>query len=167
MGFNPYVYPKIYVENPENKVLGEYLVVSGNKACIRRKVDKDLPGRIFSKIMYDNAINEVLDRYTPLIKKSFVIATPSGKYILVEKGTTPIVMEVKGSKVYLTVNEGEEVDERTRIAYILTRKYETRSIRAGVKGIVVLIGYIFGEPVDNYIVVIVGKEYVKYLTIQC
>lgn len=167
MSFNPYVYPKIYVENPESEVLGEYLIVSDNKACIRHKVKEDVLGRIFSKIMYDNAINEVLDKYTPLIKKSFVVATPNGKYILVEKGTTPIVAEVKGSKVHLAVNEGEEVDEHTRIAYILTRKYETRSIRAGVKGVVVLIGYILGEPIDNYIVVIVGRDHVKYLTIQC
>lgn len=167
MSSNPYVYPKIYVENPESEVLDEYLIVSDNKACIRHEVKGDVPGRIFSKIMYDNAINEVLDKYTPLIKKSFVVVTPNGKYILVEKGITPVVVEVKGSKVHLTVSEGEEVDERTRIAYILTRKYETRSIRAGAKGVVVLIGYIFGEPVDNYVVVIVGREYVKYLTIQC
>lgn len=165
MFLNFYSYPKVYIENAEEKIADEYMVLEDDTARITRSID-NAKGRIFTKIMYDKALDEVLDKYAPVIRKAFIVITPSGQPLLVEKGIKPVIIEARGSRVHVTVREGDEVDERTRVAYILTRKYETRTIKAGAEGIVVLVGYIFGEPVDNYIIVIVGKEHVKQLRLK-
>lgn len=165
MSSNFYSYPKVYVENAEEKIADEYIVLENDTACITRSID-NAKGRIFTKIMYDKALDEVLDRYAPVIRKAFIVITSSGQSLLVEKGIKPVIIEARGSRVHVAVREGDEVDERTRVAYILTRKYETRTIKAGTEGIVVLVGYIFGEPVDNYVIVIVGREHVKKLRLK-
>lgn len=159
-----YLLPKVYVEVHGRKQLSECIALV-NEHVLKCKQLKDLGEsvRLFEKIMYDKALNEVFDIRNNVIKKSFIVNTVNGRYILVEKGLKPYVYDVRGVRVHLLVSEGDEVKPRERIAYILTRKHETRVLKSDVEGVVVLVGYLLGEPVDHYVVLVLGRDYVKYL----
>ncbi len=159
-----YLMPKIYVETPSKEQLNECIVLIDDTVLECRHLKELKEGtRLFRKIMYDKALDEVFDMQNNIIRRSFIVNTVDGKYMLIEKGLKPYVYEARGVRVHLLVSEGDEIKPRERIAYILTRKHETRVLKSDVEGVVILVGYLLGEPIDHYIVLILGRDHVKYL----
>mgnify|MGYP000368428008 CR=1 FL=1 len=131
-----------------------------------RKPINVIQGRIFSKIIYEQALSKVVDVYSSTIKSSFIIQTPDNKLLLVERNTKANLIDVKGWKIALQVKEGDVVRPRQRVALVLTKKYEVRSIRSSSKGVVVYIGWVYEERPERYIIVVVNSDDIRELRLR-
>ena len=123
-------------------------------------------GRVFSKVIYEQALNEIIDLEASITKKAFAICTPKNEILLVEEGTKTVLIEVKGWKISLQVSEGDEIKPRQRIAYVLTKKFEVRSVKSTDEGIVVYIGWVYEERPERYVIVVVNSNDVRRLKLR-
>ena len=160
-----YIFPEIFIENTGIKS-DKYILIEREEGNIRIVRECSKPAEevsCFAKIPYDNALEAILDIYGNRIKKSFILKTKNNDLLLVKSSSYPKIIEVRGWMVRILVTEGEKVRKWQRIAYVLTRKYETRTIKSPWSGIVTYIGYVFGEKPEHYIIVMVDKDDVRYL----
>ncbi len=161
---NDYVFPEIFVENTDIES-DKYMVVYGkdNIEITNECAKSNKEAKCFAKVSYDEALDIVLDVYGNRIKRSFIIKTKDNNLLLVKSSIDPKIIEIKGWIVRLLITEGEKIKKKQRIAYVLTRKYETRTIRSPWDGIVTYIGYVFGEKPEHYIIVVVDEDDIEYL----
>ncbi len=160
-----YVFPEIFVEDANIKS-DKYILVENERGNIRivEECGKPVEGiSCFAKIPYDNALEIILDIYSNKIKRSFIVKTKNNDLLLVKSTSVPKVIEIKGWIVRILVTEGEKIKKWQRIAYVLTKKYETRTIKSPWDGIVTYIGYVFGEKPEHYVIIVVDEDDVKYL----
>lgn len=160
-----YVFPEIFVEDANIKS-DKYVLIEKEIGNVRivKECGKLAKGILcFAKIPYDNALEIILDIYSNRIKKSFILKTKNNDLLLVKSTSIPKLIEIKGWRVKILVTEGERVKKWQHIAYILTRKYETRTIKSPWNGIVTYIGYVFGEKPEHYIIIVVDEDDIKYL----
>ncbi len=160
-----YTYSKIFIEGFREES-NEYLIVLDHEAIIVNQLTETLSGRVFSKVIYEQALNEIIDLETSTIKKAFATYTPKNEILLVEKETKTILIEVKGRKISLQVSEGDKIKPRQKIAYVLTKKFEVRSIKSTNEGIVVYIGWVYEERPERYVIVVVNSNDVRRLKLR-
>ncbi len=160
-----YIFPEIFVEDTNIKS-DKYILFESKKGNIKIVKECGEPSEeisCFAKIPYDNALETILDIYGNRIKKSFILKTKNNDLLLVKSSSHPKIIEVKGWIVRILVTEGEKIRKWQRVAYVLTKKYETRTIKSPWSGIVTYIGYVFGEKPEHYVIVVVDEDEVKYL----
>jgi hypothetical protein len=145
-----YLFPELYVEDSG----GECVSVDLDKGVYRRG-----GGRALCKVIYEEGWRLIVDPVEARVSRSFLTLIPWMDYkgVYVERGARVELVEARGAEVYIISREGSVVDENTVLAYILTRKGETRTKRARTKGVV---AYIAWEPLvpPTYIFVI-AKDY--------
>ncbi|MET1160722.1 MAG: DUF2118 domain-containing protein [Thermoprotei archaeon] len=161
-----YAFPEIFVENTDSS---NYIVELESGVYVLAKTKPSKYTRFFGHIIYEKAL-EYVDLTAPLIKNSMIIVPKfSGsetKGILVEKGIKPCLAEIRGYKPLLTIREGSSVNEGDKIAYIITGKGEVRTYRSPCSGVLVLAVNIVWEKPEKYILVFVGKNDAREITIR-
>ena len=162
-----YSFPEVFVENVESE---KYIVeVDENTYIVTSELSRYKYGRLYGHVIYEDILNYI-DLVKPVITRSIIIVKKySGGVmngILVEKGVSPCLIEVRGYKPVVFLEEGDEVEEGDKIAYVITNKGEVRVIRSPCTGVVVLIINITWERPEKYIVVVVSRDEFRQITIR-
>ena len=146
-------FPKLYVEGVESS---EYLVPDLERLTYTIHASPPPGSRAFGKAIYEEAWDLVLDPVAGRARRAFALVMPwrGGEALLVEAGVRLYLIEAHGTQVVFTAREGDEVGERDVLAYVLTGKGETRTLRAGVSGVVVLIAWERGSHPPRYAIAI-------------
>lgn len=163
------MFPEVFVENTE----GDYYIVCRDSECFfsRSKPSRNYT-RYYGHILYEDVIEKALDLVGAYLKKSVVVIP---KYcsdsreleaLCVDKDTSVCLMEIKGANPIVFVNEGDEIGERDKIAYIITGKSEVRVYKSVCEGIVFLVVNIPWERPEKYIIVVVGRNDVRRITVK-
>ncbi len=163
--FSPrdYEFPRLYVEGEES---GEYLVPRrdmGTYTILRGRRAPE-PGWMGLK-PYEWGWLRVFDPVEAIATRAFAVVVPwiGYKALLVEAGTRLRLVEARGVQVSVVAREGEEVAARSVLAYLVTGKGETRTVRAGTEGLIVYIAWEPGGPAERYVYLIADKDSIKVL----
>ncbi len=161
MGYGPsdYDFPRLYVEGVEPRGRREYLVPDLDSGTYRLAQEPPPGARALALSVYDEAWSLVLDPVEARATRAFAVTLPwrGWEALFVEAGTRVYLVEVHGVQSSLAVREGDEVGERSIIAHVVTGKGETRTVRAGVEGIVVLVAWEWGSLPPRYAVAVAPR----------
>lgn len=164
-----YAYPEVFVRGITYSPLilkrkNEYILVA--ELPTEEEYDE-----IYGHIIYENVLDLALDLVKPEITKELIVikeftGKDEMKGLIIPEGIKPCLIEVKGASPYVFYNEGDEIREGDKLAYVVTRKEEVRVIRSPCEGIVVLNINITWEKPEKYIMVVVGKDELRQITIR-
>ncbi len=73
-----------------------------------------------------------------------------GKCVAIKKGEEVAIIEVEGTEIFLSKDEGEGVGKWEKIGYIVTGKGESRTIKTPVEGKILFIQEVLGEKASRY-----------------
>lgn len=73
-----------------------------------------------------------------------------GKCVTVKEGEEVAIIEVEGTEIFLSRDEGESVSKWEKIGYIVTGKGESRTIKTPVEGKILFIHEVLGEKAYRY-----------------
>ncbi len=155
-----YRFPRVYVESSRHE---ECLHILDGRAV----VEKPCRGGGLGLAVYESILEDVLDPVEAVIKKRFAVYNPrKGRAILLEPGDRVYLVEALGVQVNHVAEELDEVSEQSILAYILTGKGETRTLRAGVEGVVAYIGWGLEGDRQRYIYVIAPRDSARILEVE-
>ncbi|ADI32729.1 DUF2118 family protein [Staphylothermus hellenicus] len=165
-----YRYPEIFVEGVEGD---KYILeINGHYALAFTKEDIDNVNykRVFGHIVYEHIINYI-DLVKPATKKAFIVIPEySGekemKGFLIDENKKLCLIEVKGVQPYVFPREGDVIEERDKVAYIITGKGEVRTIRSPCKGVVLLVINFPWEKPERYVLAVVNKDDIREIIIR-
>lgn len=155
-------FPRLYVEG----VKGRDYMIADLETLTYRITGSPEPGKlVLGKAIYEDAWDLVLDPVEGVAKRGFALVMPWRGFeaIYVPKGSKLLLVEAYGVQVNFTVREGDTVSERDVVAYVLTGKGETRTIRAGARGVIVLIAWQKGSHPPRYAIAIADNSDVYIL----
>ncbi|MFZ8792568.1 MAG: DUF2118 domain-containing protein [Acidilobaceae archaeon] len=148
---------------PEDYIFPELYVEDGGGECVSVDLDRGVyrkdGGRALCKVIYEEGWRLIVDPVEARVSRSFLTLIPWMDYkgVYVERGARVELVEARGAEVYIVSREGSVVGENTVLAYILTRKGETRTRRARTRGVV---AYIAWEPlVPPMYIFVIAKDY--------
>lgn len=148
---------------PEDYLFPELYVEGGAGDCVSVDLSRGVYWRdskgALCKVVYEEGWKLIIDPIESTASRSFLTIVPWMEYkgVYVGRGARVELIEVRGVEVYITSREGAVVEEGTVIAYVLTRKGETRTRRARTNGV---IAYIAWEPlVPPLYVFVVTRDY--------
>ncbi|MEB3787775.1 MAG: DUF2118 domain-containing protein [Desulfurococcales archaeon] len=152
-----YQFPRVYLEGAESR---ERATVRGGRLVVGAEGEYGL-------VTYEKALEEILpDLSQPVVARSFIVLVPwRREALLVEKGTRVTLVEARGTHVTHTAREGDRVDEGTVLAYVLTGKGETRTVRARSRGVIAYVGWL-GDSPQTHVYVIVPEDSVTRLEVE-
>ncbi|MCE4599251.1 MAG: DUF2118 domain-containing protein [Desulfurococcales archaeon] len=154
-----YLFPELYIKG---KVSGRYM-----------NVDLDAKRYVISsKPLHPLALG--LEAYEEgfrlfnldegKVRETYAILLPWRKEaILVEEGSEFLIVEAHGVQVNFIAREGDLVNEGGILAYVLTGKGETRTLRSPVRGVVIYILWFRDEPGQRYAYLIANEDSVVVL----
>ena len=158
-----YEFPEAYVEGVESDV---YLEPNPDKGVYRKCRAAECEGRVrLGMTVYEEAGRLFLDIVSgEIVRKTAIVIPRLGrKALYVEPGTPAMIYEAGGLQTVFNLYEGARVDPGDKIAYILTSKGETRSLRSEDKGIILYIAWDRESFPPKYWVVVVPEERVYIL----
>ncbi len=167
-----YNYPEIFVKGLHD---GKYCIVQTNnefylieKEKLGRDVDKN---KIYTNIIYEEILNyvdlvEARIQIDTIVVPEFTLDKKELKGIFVKKDTPLCLIEVKGIQPYVFIKEGDNVDEKDKIAYTITGKGEVRVTKSPCKGIVLLVINLPWEQPEKYILAVVSKDDAREIIIR-
>lgn len=164
MEYNPidYMFPRAYVEGVESV---ECLVLNSIARVLRPC--KASGGKVFGLTPYEDAITHTIDLVEAVTIRGLAILLPWSRTALVaDRGVRVSLVEAVGVQVNHVAREGDHIEDDTILAYILTGKGETRTLKAGVEGILVYIGWLPGGDIQRYIYVIAPRNSVRVLEVE-
>ena len=152
-----YEFPQLYVEGGR----GRPITVYPEKGFYVRGEARG--GTILNLEVYEEvAWGRVVDVIGAVIMNRAAVVIPwkGGKALFLDKGMRVDIVEVYGRQVAFQAREGDYVDGKSVLAYVLTGRGDTRSVRAGVEGVVALIAWDQASypPRYAYIIVPQGRE---------
>lgn len=164
-----YAYPEVFVQGVASSPLilkrkNEYILVT--EPPTEKEYDE-----IYGHIIYENVLDLALNLVKPEITRELIVIEEfTGKNemrgLIIPASTKPCLIEVKGASPYVFFKEGDEVKEGDKLAYVITRKGEVRVIRSPCEGIIILNINITWEKPEKYIMVVVGKDELRQITIR-
>ncbi|MCE4603332.1 MAG: DUF2118 domain-containing protein [Desulfurococcales archaeon] len=155
-----YQFPRAYLDGYTSV---ECLVPLDGKA----RIERPCKGQGLGLAPYEQLSSHILDPVEAVVKRRFALYIPwLGKAILVEPGTRVSLVEAFGVQVNHRAREGDTVRPGTILAYILTGKGETRTLRAGVEGIIVYIAWGLEGERQRYIYVIAPSGSIRILEVD-
>jgi hypothetical protein len=99
-----------------------------------------------------------------IVRRAAVVVPWEGeKALYLKPGVKVKLVEAAGVQVSHVGLEGQRVKARSVLAYILTGKGETRTLRAGEEGVIALVLTDFSETPPRYAYVIIPPEEVIWL----
>ncbi len=161
------MFPEVFVENIESD---KYIVeLDKNTYLLVNNLETKSYNRFFGHIVYEDIL-KYIDIAKPVIKRSFIIVKKYGldkmSGYLVEYNTIPCLIEIKGYQPYVFISEGDSIEEKDKIGYVVTNKGEVNVIKSPCKGTVVLLINIVWEKPEKYILVVVRKNDTRPITIR-
>ena len=165
MSINAYEFPRIYVESESPKGKQVIYELHDGTYVLTSKVIENYK-RVFTREVYENSHLKVVDVVGGKVLKSYILYTPKHRsWMLIEKNTPVSLVEIYGKRVRFLVAEGDKVLEDSKIAVIITGKFEIRNVRSPDRGVIVLISECF-DVVERYVVVITGEENVRRIDVK-
>ena len=155
-----YEFPELYVYGKKSERL--IWVDVGARRYYRAHRGGTTP---YGLVPLESAIGEVLDVEGGFVRTAFVVLVPwlGWRGMLVDVGTKFSVIEAWGVEVNPVSLEGARVGDRSILAYVLTGKGETRTLRSGVEGVVVGIFSDLTVSPPRYLYVVVDEESIVWL----
>lgn len=155
-----YDFPRLYVEGEESR---EYMAVNLDERTYRivHSREEARPGeRLAGLIPYEAGWQLIFDPVRATVTRPFSVLLPwaDGEALYAPRDLTLRLVEVSGIHVNLIAREGEEVTQRDVLAYVVTGKGETRTIRAETDGIILYIAWDPGAKPERYIYLITEPE---------
>jgi len=159
-----YKYPEIFVEGVDSnkyicKVSDEYVLTK-----------TPISNECYGHIIYEDILG-YFDLSNPILKKDVIVVPEFSdeellKGLLIRKNTELCLVEIKGYEPYVYPREGEKIDIRDKIGFVVTNKYEVRVIKSPCKGIVVFVINIVWEKPEKYILAVVSENDARQITIR-
>lgn len=154
------LYGALNIEQLINTKIKLYVNIDGGEFC-----EHALGGFTeFVELMYNYVLGLAMDLVEGRVLLDIVIENPRKRsLILVPQGTKVTIVEARGKAVHALVEEGDVIDEGTKLFYVTTRKFEVRVVRAPVKGVVVHIGEVLQSIPQTLAMVIADGSSIKWL----
>lgn len=155
-----YEFPELYVDGLDSK-RSIWVDLDGRKYYVRPV--EGLPR--YGLEVYEKAIGDVVNVASATVSRDFAVIVPwkGWRALVLRKGTRVFLVEAWGVQVSHAMLEGSKVRPRDVVAYVLTSKGETRSIRPDVEGVIVLILTDFARQPPGYIYVVAHEKDVIWL----
>ena len=150
-----YQFPIAYVEGVESE---EYLIPDLKSKKYKLKRDKRLEG--LGRIIYEEGISLAFDLTSSKTVRAIAIRVPwkKDKAMYLRSDTPVILYEVEGVQSIFYAYEGDDLKRGDVLAYVLTGKGETRTIRVDEDATVFYISWVPGTHPPKYIAVLVEEE---------
>lgn len=150
-----YKFPIAYVEGLESE---EYLVPDldrGKYRIVKAPVEGGL-----GKAVYERVPELAVDLEAAKTRRGVAVRVPwkGDRAMYLASGSPIHIYEVGGVQTIFYSHEGDDLEEGDVLAYVLTGKGETRTIRVDRKGTVFYIGWLPGSHPPRYIVILAGEE---------
>jgi len=157
-----YQFPEAYVEGVESKV---YLVPDLERRKYRLCQDPCNAPIKLGRTVYEEAIDYFVDLEKGETVRRFAVVVPrlDRKAFYVEPGTPVLLYIVQGTQTVFNLYEGEDVEPRDRLAYVLTSKGETRTVRLEDEGVIIYIAWDRETFPPRYRVLLAPKDSVIIL----
>ncbi len=166
-GFSPkdYEFPRLYVTEEESS---EYIFLCPEKGCYSKTPSEKCKGVRAGLMPYEAGWSKIFDPLKAIITRTFALVIPwkEHKALYIEEGLKVKLVEVSGAQVNFIAREGDEIDERSVLSYVVTGKGETRTVKAGVKGTVIYVAWEPASVPERYIYLI-AEDPIKYLKPDC
>ncbi len=164
--FSPedYRFPRLYVADEKSP---DMITLYPDKGCY---VHGERSGGIKAGLVpYESGWNLILDPVEAKIIRAFAVIVPwlKDEAIYVSAGVKVKLIEVEGVQVNFIAREGEKVDEKTVLAYVVTNKGETRTLKANTKGLIVYIAWRPSSNPERYVYLITDPNDIKMLKPKC
>ncbi len=145
-----YHFPEAYIEGVSSE---RYLIAFPEKGKYKLS-EKPGEGICLGRVVYEEALR-AFDLIESKARVHIAILLPRGgkKALFLKPGTTVIIYEVGGVQTVFNVEEGNRVRRGDVIAYVLTGKGETRSIRSGDDAVVFYIAWDRESHPPKYVVI--------------
>lgn len=160
-----YEYPEVFIEGGGEE---PYINVVDEQYFLSKKVVSE---RFYGHIVYEDVVEKALNIEELITTRSIVVVPRLGfnkdlEGIFIPKGTPICIDEVMGRVAIIHVSEGDAVSFGDKLASIVTGKGDVRTHRTSCSGVVILvIGYVWLKP-EKYIVVTVGEEHARRISIK-
>jgi len=147
-----YLFPEAFVEGVESN---KYMIVDlkDKKYTIANKPEGDI---LLGQVIYEQATSLALNLIQSKTTRRIAIRVPwkNGKAMLLNKDERIVIYEISGLQVVFSAHEGDDVNPGDTLAYVLTGKGETRTIRVEEEATVFYISWLPGTYPPTYIVVL-------------
>ncbi len=159
-----YKFPRLYVVGKNSS---DTITLYPDKNCYIKESKKD--GIKAGLIAYEAGWNLIFDPIEAKVIRPFAIMIPwmKNRIIYVENELELKLVEAKGIQVYLVSREGDKIDKKDIMAYIVTNKGETRTLRSPTDGVVVYIAWKPLSAPERYIYLLVDPEKTRILNPFC
>jgi len=157
-----YEFPEAYVEGVESKI---YLVPDLEKMKYRLCEEPcEAPIRL-GRVVYEEAIDHAINLEEGKVTNRFAVVVPKlgRRAFYLEPGTPVLLYRVSGFQTTFSMFEGDEAEPKDVLAYVLTQKGETRTVRILDEGIIVYIAWDRSTFPPAYTVVLAPKDKVYIL----
>jgi len=157
-----YEFPEAYVEGVESTI---YLIPDPDRLKYRLcKAPCEAPVKL-GRTVYEEALDYAIDLVEGRVTRRFAVVVPKldRRAFYLEPGTPVLLYRVTGHQTTFTLYEGEEVEPRDVLAYVLTQKGETRTVRLLDEGVIVYIAWDRESFPPAYTVVLAPKDKVYIL----
>ncbi len=160
-----YDFPEIYVRGEKNTPC---IVRRGDTYILSRECSGE---EYYGHILYEDVVEKAIDLEKAVVKKEFIViprytGEKEMKALLVREGAEACLMEISGVNPYTSLREGDFIETREKIAYIITGKGEVRAYKSPCSGIVVVVANLPWETPEKYIVVVVSRDAVREITVR-
>jgi len=148
-----YDFPRLYVVGVDSS---EYMAIDLDKQAymiLRRSSSLREPLVSAGLVPYESGWQLIFDPVDARVTRAFAVLIPwrDGEALYLAEGVRLELVEVSGVHVNLVAREGDEVGRRDVVAYTVTGKGETRTVRAGVEGLIVYIAWDPTSGAERYI----------------
>jgi hypothetical protein len=148
-----YDFPRLYIRGAEG---GEYLIP--DPSCGVYRIAREPPSGVeaLGLAPYEAGWGRIFDPVEAVVTEDFAVVIPwlGRRALYLRRGTRLSLVEAAGVHVNLVAREGDEVGRRSVLAYVVTGRGDTRTVRAGVEGLVVYIAWEPGGPPERYVYLI-------------
>ncbi|MEM1533353.1 MAG: DUF2118 domain-containing protein [Zestosphaera sp.] len=162
---NSYEYPEVFIEGGGEE---PYINVVDEHYFLSKKVVSE---KFYGHVIYEDVVEKALNIEELITTRSIVVVPRLSlnkdlEGIFIPKGTPICIDEVIGRAAIIYVSEGDVISVGDKLASIVTGKGDVRTYRTSCSGIVVLVvGYVWLKP-EKYIVVTVGEEHARRISIK-
>jgi len=119
----------------------------------------------FVEIVYEKVLGYIIDMELGKIVTDTAIYCPNRDVLLYIKADSDVkIIEAKGKRIYPLVSEGDRVSFGNKLFYIVTGKNEVRVIKSDVRGVVVFIGEVFSNGIQQEVMTIIEEGEVREFT---
>ncbi|MEM1542304.1 MAG: DUF2118 domain-containing protein [Ignisphaera sp.] len=112
----------------------------------------------YIEIVYEKVMGSVIDFDEKRIVCDMAMLIPKHNKVLhVPKNTHIEIIEISGKRVHPLVDIGSNISRNSKLCYTVTKKYEVRSIKSDIDGVVIYVGEAFLDK-EQTIYIIIAEE---------